>query len=284
LSDTQPLPADNGGADPRRNLERLEDWFSLFRACIIAFSGGVDSSLLAYCSVRKLGSNAYAVISRSPALSDSELLAARSVAGEIGIQLFEAEQDDLSDAGYIANGVDRCYFCRRNLAKAIKPIAERLSADVWVDGTHSDDMKSPRPGIKALREAGFRAPLLELGFRKEDIRIMARAAGLKNWDKPSEACLSSRISYGQKIDLELLRRIEVAEKIVGNLTNASIVRVRTIGKRAIVEVDTRCVEKAVSLESQISNALLKLGFEYVEIDREGYVSGKLLRLFVQNNY
>jgi uncharacterized protein len=265
------------------NLERLASWFLSFRVCVVAFSGGVDSSLLAFCARRALGANAYAVTTRSQAFAFQELEAARRTAREIGIPLFEVEQDDLSNPNYVANAVNRCYFCRANLAEVIRQIAEKVSADVCVDGTHVEDMRSPRPGIKALREAGFRAPLLELGFVKEDVRQMAKRAGLSVWDRPSEACLSSRIAFGQTIDYESLRRIEAAEVLVRRLTGAKIVRVRTIGKRAVVEVDSESVGSAIQNRLALTNGLRELGYEQVEVDEGGYVSGKMLQLFVKGD-
>jgi len=266
----------------KMKLETLVDWFSHFRSCIVAFSAGVDSSLLALASRKALGQNAYAVTSTSPAFSYSELEAARNTAKEIGIPLIEVEQNDLMDENYIQNNVRRCYFCRRNLADAVRPIANRLSIEVCVDGTHVEDMQSPRPGIKALRDSGFRAPLLELEFTMVEIREVARFAGLSNWNRPSEASLSSRIAYEHPIDFNALRRVEAAEREVKTLTGARIVRVRTIGRRAVVEVDRESIASAMSLERSISKSLQDIGYQTVEIDREGYVSGKMLKLFTKN--
>jgi pyridinium-3,5-biscarboxylic acid mononucleotide sulfurtransferase len=266
----------------RENLERLIGWFGKFRSCIVAFSAGVDSSLLAYAAKCALECRAYAVTSLSPAFAVSEQEKARKIAEEIGIELIEVYQDDLQDPSYIRNDVSRCYFCRTNLVQAITPIVQKLSVEVCVDGTHLDDLGKPRPGVKALREKGFRAPLVELGFGKEAIREMARYSGLSNWNWPSEACLSSRIAYGHSIDLETLDRIEKAEQIVKGITNADIVRVRTIGKDAVVEVDKQSVAVAFRSLNAIDSKLRKLGYEKISIDPEGYVSGKMLELFVSS--
>jgi pyridinium-3,5-biscarboxylic acid mononucleotide sulfurtransferase len=192
-------------------------------------------------------------------------------------------QNDLETKAYVDNGVNRCYFCRNNLATEILPIAKRNSVSVCVDGTHVDDIRVPRPGIRALREAGFRAPFADLGIGKDAIRLAARSVGLSNWNRPSEACLSSRVAFGQKIDLETLRRIESAEKIVKQLTNAKIVRVRTIGKRASVEVDRPSLSTTLSKRSKITRALTQLGYSEVEIDLSGYSPGKMLELFVNES-
>ncbi len=264
------------------NFERLQIWFRNFQSCIVAFSAGVDSSLLALAAKKALGEKAYAVTSVSPAFAVSELQEARRVAMEIGIELIEVTQDDLEDPGYVKNEVTRCYFCRSNLSLAIRPLMLSLSVDVCVDGTHLDDLQKPRPGVVALRENGFRAPLVELRFGKVHIREMARIAGLSNWNRPSEACLSSRVAYGQKISLETLNRIEEAEKIVRAITNAKIVRVRTLGQSALVEVNRESLSSAFDKADVISQNLKELGFESVEIDRDGYVSGKMLELFVNS--
>ncbi len=264
------------------NLNRLVEWFSEFDSCIVAFSAGVDSSLLAYAAYKALREKAIAVTSISPSFASSELEGSRKTAAEIGISLIEVGQDDLSDTDYTKNDVSRCYFCRSNLAAAIRPVQLQFSVEVCVDGTHLDDLKKPRPGVKALRENGFRAPLAELHFSKSDIREMAKYSGLSNWNRPSESCLSSRVAYGQQISLETLERIELAEKIVKSLTQAQIVRVRTINNRAVVEVDTASIPSALEKAQEISAKLQQLGYEKVEIDPGGYVSGNMLELFVNS--
>ena len=163
------------------------------------------------------------------------------------------------------------------------PIAQKVSINVCVDGTHADDMRTPRPGIKALRESGFRAPFAELRIDKEAIRLAAKSVGLSNWDRPSEACLSSRIAFGQRIESATLRMIEAAEKIVKKETNARIVRVRTIGSKARVEVDQPSVAAALRKESIIASGLRNIGYSEVEVDPSGYTTGKMLQLFVNAN-
>ena len=263
------------------NLTGLVSWFKQFHSCAVAFSAGVDSSLLAYCAKRALGSKAYAITSLSSSFPEIEKQSARVVANEIGIELIEVEQDDFRTPEYVANGVSRCYFCRSNLAQAIQPICDRLSIEVCVDGTHVDDMKTPRPGIKALREAGFRAPFVELEMGKDAVRSTARFAGLSNWERPNEACLSSRVAFGQRIDMKTLRRIEGAEKAVKSITKARIVRVRTTGTNASIEVDKSTVSLAIEKKGEITKALKNLGYHSVEIDPNGYTSGKMLELFVK---
>jgi pyridinium-3,5-biscarboxylic acid mononucleotide sulfurtransferase len=277
-----PRPPAVTEADPKENLGRLVEWFRAFNSCIVAFSAGVDSSLLALAAKSALGTRAYAVTSLSPAFAVAEREEARRISSEIGIELVEVSQDDLNDSNYVKNEVSRCYFCRTNLAIAILPIAEKLLINLCVDGTHVDDLEKPRPGVKALRENGFRAPLVELGFGKNQIREMARHAGLSNWNRPSEACLSSRVAYGQSISLNTLQLIEKAEEIVKSLTGAEIVRVRTIGSTAVIEVDKPHVFAAENRLNKVREKLNEFGYESVSIDPEGYASGNMLELFVKS--
>lgn len=269
--------------DARQNLLDLESWFRGFDSALIAFSAGVDSSVLAYAAHSALGEKAIAVTSVSTSFAQSELLSTRQMADEIGIELRVVSQDDLGNENYVANQVNRCYFCRMALAEAIMPIVRERKISVCVDGNHVDDMKSPRPGIKALREAGFRAPFVELGYHKEDIRDIARMVGLSNAEKPSEACLSSRIAYGQRIDEETLRRVEQSESFIRNLTGAKIVRVRTIGSKAVIELDLESIEKTRLHFDTIERTLKSLGYSMVEIDPNGYTSGRMLQLFLQKD-
>lgn len=270
-------------SDSEVKLDLLERWFSRFDSCLIAFSAGVDSSVLACAARRVLGNKAVAVTSVSPAFARSEMLAATRIANEIGIELVTVRQDDLSDENYVANQVSRCYFCRSNLVKAIEPVAKARNTEVCVDGTHLDDMHSPRPGVKALREAGFRAPFVELGFSKGDIRDVARVTNLSNAERPSEACLASRIAYEQRIDKNTLRMIEQSEEFVRQLTGASVVRVRTIGSMAVLELDKGSIPTAIKSEREIARALKMFGYTKVEIDPEGYRQGKMLSLFIQES-
>lgn len=264
-------------------MNKLARWFKSYDSAIIAFSSGVDSSLLAACAKNELGQRAYAVTSVSPSFSEVEKVAARRIAEEIGIELTVVNQDDLAMEDYVKNDVSRCYFCRNNLALAIAPIAKKLGVSVCVDGTHCDDLNTPRPGIKALRESGFKAPYVELGIGKETIRAAARYAGLSNWNRPSEACLSSRVAFGQRINLEKLKTIEEAEALVRNETHAKIVRVRTIGDNASVEVDNESLATAKLKRLVIERGLRELGYSEVVIDPEGYSSGKMLQLFIKSD-
>ena len=159
---------------PEDMLEELYHWFYVHcDSCLVAFSGGVDSALLAFAARKVLGDRSIAVFSISPAIATSEVEYAESVAKEIGISLEVVTQDDLNTPEYVANSVSRCYFCRNNLAHEMSKVGLEHGISTKVDGTHIEDMNTPRPGIRALREAGFRAPFVELRFGKNDIRAMA---------------------------------------------------------------------------------------------------------------
>jgi len=264
-------------------LDNLIHWFSPFDSAVVAFSSGVDSSVVAYAAHKALGQNAYSVTSLSPSIAQNEIQEARKIAREIGIRLLFVNQNDLKDQRYVANQTNRCYFCRNNLAKGILPIVKEKSIKVWVDGTQVDDLKNPRPGLKALREGGFRSPLVELSLGKEDVRSIARTIGLSNAERPSESCLSSRIAYGQSIDRVTLKMIERSEKFVKKATGCNIVRVRTLGKRAMIELDPSSIDRGVKNLAVISQKLRSYGYERVEIDSNGYKPGRMLELFVQEN-
>jgi uncharacterized protein len=265
-----------------QDLLALKNWFRRFDSVLVAFSAGVDSSVLAYAARKVLSKSATAITSISPAFPRSEIQATKKIAEEIGIELILVSQDDLESEDYTANQINRCYFCRSNLLNAIRPIIKERNFSVCVDGTHLDDLRSPRPGVRALREAGFRAPYVELGFDKERIRNVSRMVKLSNSEKPPEACLSSRIAYGQKIDIKTLARIESSEIFIRELIHSKIVRVRTIGTRAVVEVDRESIHKAKQAFPEIERVLLQFGYSSVEIDSNGYCSGRMLDLFVQN--
>src|SRR5487761_335820 len=275
LNHSSAIVPDTEFARARENFRKLKDWFLEFDSTLVAFSAGVDSSVLAYAARQALSSKAIAVTSVSPSFSRSEIDSARQLANEIGIELIVVSQDDLATKDYVANQVNRCYFCRSNLVKALMPIVKERNISICVDGTHLDDLKSPRPGVKA--------PFVELGFSKEEVREIARILRLSNSEKASESCLSSRIAYGQKIDEDTLRQIEKSEIFIRELVHAKIVRVRTIGTRAIVELDPNSIERAQKSFSEIQRKLMSFGYTAIEIDPNGYSSGRMLDLFIRDN-
>ena len=244
---------------------------------LVAFSGGVDSTLVALMAKMAVGENAVAVTAESPSLAKNELAETSRLAREIGIKHFIIKTDELNDPNYRANPTNRCYFCKKELAEKLKALSERFGGYAIVDGTNAEDMTMHRPGAAALSEEGVRRPLAEAGLSKAEVRDLARAFGLPNHDKPSSPCLSSRVAYGEIITPERLRRVEAAESLVRSLTGVKELRVRDHGTLARIEVakDERKFFFDEKLLDTISGSLRELGFVHVAFDMDGYRSGSL---------
>jgi len=258
----------------QEKLARLEEWFSKHGSAVVAFSGGVDSSVVAAAAWRALGERALAVTADSSTLAKRELSTAKRVAREIGIPHRVIKEDELEDERFAANPENRCYYCRSKLARALKEIAEREGYAVVVDGAHRGDTKEHRPGLKALKEHGIRSPLLELGYDKSDVREIAALLGLSVKDKPAMACLASRIPYGERITKEKLHKVERAESFFFE-RGFTTVRVRVHGDIARVELLKDEIPRAVQLREEIVAHLKALGFTYITLDLEGYRPGSM---------
>jgi len=205
---------------------KLLDWFRNEKSVIIALSGGVDSSVVAATAFASLGKSALAVTTNSSTFTDSELTDAKTLVKLIGIRHLVVEYDELDNPDFINNSTQRCYFCREELVKVLTKVATDESISAIVDGTNSDDLNDHRPGMLALRKGGVRSPLVECGIGKADVRTIARALGLPNADKPSNACLASRFPYGQIISRDKMNRVAQAEDIVKKIAGTKQVRVR----------------------------------------------------------
>jgi uncharacterized protein len=236
---------------------------------IIALSGGLDSSTLAALCKKLLGDKAIAVTVASELQPEEEIEGARRVAEEIGIRHILIEMSLLKEE-VARNGPDRCYHCKKAMFRRIRELAEELGVREIFDGTNASD--SGRPGIGALRELGIRSPWAELGFRKEEIREIARNLGLSVSEKAPQSCLATRIPFGERITEERLMRIWRAEKLIRELTGVKILRVRDHGGIARIEVGRD--ELASILDSPKIDAIVRglkgLGFRYVTLDLEGY--------------
>ena len=243
---------------------------------LVAFSGGVDSGLVCKLAVDALGSRALAVTARAESLPEREFVAARRFAAEMGIRHRIVRYSELANEAYVENPTNRCYFCRQDLGRALRPVAEEEGIETIADGVLASDLGAWRPGIQAMNEAGFWHPLVDEAMDKGLTRQMARGLGLSFHDKPSMACLSSRIPYGQAVTRETLHRIERAEDILYNLGFREV-RVRHFGQVARVEVAEAEVGRLqeAPLQSRLSRAFQDLGFAKVEVDPRGYRTGSL---------
>jgi uncharacterized protein len=256
----------------------LAAWMRDRKRIAIGFSGGVDSAYLAAIAVETLGSkNALAIIGRSASLAGSEEDHAAAVARDIGIAVLEAKTGELSDPRYAANPTNRCYFCKSVLWDTLLPLAREHGFETLVDGTNADDLHDYRPGGRAALEQGVQSPLAATGLTKDEIRERSRERGWSWWNRPSSPCLASRLPYGMAVTPERLEQVERAESALRALGITGNLRVRHHGQLAKVEIDRALVDvwqKPKALRS-LSDAVMRAGFERVELDARGFRSGSL---------
>lgn len=243
---------------------------------IVAYSGGVDSAYLAYAASHVLGSQMVAVIADSASLPRSHYREAVEFAQEQEIPLLTVETDELEREAYAVNGADRCFHCKDELFTVLEKERLRLRFQSVAYGLNIDDKKDFRPGQKAAVEHAVTAPLAEAGLSKSDIRALAQAAGLRVWDKPASACLSSRIEYGRRVTPEALRMVEDAEEAL-HVLGLRNVRVRHHGNIARIEIAESELASALLPETfrKIGKAVRGAGFHYVAVDCDGYRSGSM---------
>ncbi len=260
--------------DLQSKAANLRDFFQRLDGVLVAFSGGVDSTLVLKIAEDVLGDRTTAVTAASPTLPHEELAAVRQLSQEIGARLIVASTNQLNDDAFVRNDATRCYHCKTDLYRLLAPIQRDTGIATIVDGTHVDDLGDDRPGLQAAEEFGVRSPLVEAGFRKADIRGLAKALSLSNWDKPAAACLSSRIPRGMKITEEKLQRIEQAEKVLKE-EGFRQVRVRDHDGIARIEVDPAELPEFLEpgRRDRITRGLKALGFQFVTVDLDGYRLG-----------
>ncbi|MBE9234348.1 ATP-dependent sacrificial sulfur transferase LarE [Cuspidothrix issatschenkoi LEGE 03284] len=257
-------------------LEQLQALFAEMGQALIAYSGGVDSTLVAKIAYDVLGDRALAVTAVSPSLLPEELEDAKIQAATIGISHKIVQTQEMDNPNYTSNPVNRCYFCKSELHDTLKPLALELGYPYVVDGVNADDLHDYRPGIQAAKERGARSPLAEIGVTKTEVRQISQQLGLAWWDKPAQPCLSSRFPYGEEITIAKLQRVGKAEIYLRNLGWQNL-RVRSENDTARIELSPDKIKDFVmttDLPSLVS-AFQNWGFIYVTLDLEGYRSGKL---------
>jgi pyridinium-3,5-biscarboxylic acid mononucleotide sulfurtransferase len=259
-----------------QKLIQLKTIFAQMDRALIAYSGGIDSSLVAKVAYEVLGDRALAITAVSPSLLPEELDEAQIQAEQIGIRHELVETREMENPNYTANPVNRCYFCKSELHDTLKPLARERDYPYVVDGVNADDLKDYRPGIQAAKERGVRSPLAEVGITKAQVRQLSQQLGLYWWDKPAQPCLSSRFPYGEEITVAKLQRVGRAEIYLRKLGWKNL-RVRSEGDTARIELQPEQIKNFVlSVDlSQLVAAFQSYGFIYATLDLEGYRSGKL---------
>lgn len=241
---------------------------------VVAFSGGADSAFLAWVANDELGpERALAVTAVSPSLAGEEHADCTALAAEWGLRWREVETGEMASAAYRANDGDRCYWCKDALLDALAPIAAPEGATVLL-GVNLDDLGEHRPGQRAAAERGAQFPLVDAGFTKADVRAASHGLGLRTWDKPAAACLASRVPYGTAVTVEVLSRVERAERALHELGFRAL-RVRHYGDTARIEVPLDDLPSVIADREAVVAAAHRAGYRYVTLDLEGFRSGNL---------
>jgi uncharacterized protein len=265
--------------NPGALREKQDRLFRILRSLgrvLVAYSGGTDSAYLAWAAREVLGDNAIAITADSPSIPESHKRDAADFARRYGIRHEFIPSHEFDNPAYVANNPDRCYHCKDELFRRMEQIAPRYGGAVIVYGVNTDDLGDYRPGQNAARLHGVKAPLVEAGLSKAEIRELSRLAGLPTWDRPAAACLSSRVPYGTPVTPDVLKRIELAEERIRELGFRQF-RVRYHNDVARLEIDRGEMERALSLEmfDRLSEIFRGLGFLYSALDLRGYRQGAL---------
>jgi uncharacterized protein len=262
---------DKNTSDKYEELKRVIKRYS---SAVIAFSGGIDSSLVAFVAAEVLGSKALAVTSGSASLKRSDLNLAETLGSAWGINHEVIVTDELSKPDYRSNPVNRCFHCKTSLYSSLAEICKGKNIEVILNGTNTDDLGDHRPGLIAADNYQVCSPLVEAGFTKADVRSLANELGLKNANKPQSACLSSRFPYGTSINEDLLSQVEQSESVLEMLGFTQF-RVRHHGELARIEVIETEFNKAMEYRAEIDEGLRRAGYKYISLDLTGFRSGSL---------
>lgn len=259
-------------------LNNLRKWFSKTEGSIVAFSGGIDSTLVLYLARKYQGYNkAIGVISNSESLKVKDFNLAKDFCEKFNIQLEVIKTNELEDERYNSNPIDRCFFCKDHLFTDLSKISEKYPGFNVLSGTNYDDLGDFRPGLNAAKKNEVLAPMVDCKITKKELRQIAKYFELPNWDKPASPCLSSRIPYNQSVTREKLKQVELAEDIL-NEFGFEDVRVRHYGTYGKIEVQAQDLSKLSLVKDEIVEKITALGFERCEVDEEGLVSGKMNRV------
>jgi len=263
-------------------IELLKSWFEQRIGSIIAFSGGIDSTLVLFLARKFQGKEkAIGVISNSESLKNKDFKLAQQFCQDFDIELLVIKTNELSDQRYSENPINRCFFCKDHLFQDLQDLKLKYPGFEVLSGTNADDLGDYRPGIDAAKKNMVLSPLVDCQISKDEIREIARYFSLPNWNKPASPCLSSRIPYNQNVTVEKLRQIEAAEDLL-NSYGFEDVRVRHFGNYGKIEVLKQDLEKLMPVREKVIDEIKKIGFGSVEIDMEGLVSGKMNRAINQS--
>lgn len=260
-------------------LQALRSLFAEMERALIAYSGGIDSTLVAKVAYDVLGDRVLAVTAESPSLLPEDLEDARVQAATLGFRHEVVQTHEMDNPSYTSNPINRCYFCKSELHDTLKPLALERGYPYVVDGVNADDLQDYRPGIQAAQERGARSPLAEVGITKLEVREISRLLGLPWWDKPAQPCLSSRFPYGEEITVAKLQRVGRAERYLRSLGLRNL-RVRSERDTARIELPPEQIREFVLAQdlAALVAELQSYGFLYVTLDLEGFCSGKLNRV------
>ncbi len=253
---------------------QLAESLTGMESVLVSFSGGVDSSYLLKIAFDTLGKNAIAATGLSQTYAPEEMDDARAVAGDIGVEHVIVDTAELTDPRYADNSHQRCFFCKNELYSRLTAVAKSRGIRVVIDGSNADDLDDFRPGMRAARDLGVRSPLQEVGLGKDEIRELSRRHGLRTWDKPAVACLSSRFEYGDPITVEKLRKVAAAESAIRELGFRGF-RVRHHDRLARLEIPREQFASAIEQADELVEAVQGAGYRHVVLDLAGYRSGSM---------